>query len=64
MVRTHAELAVIGDGATVGPFAYLRPGSVLGSRGKIGTFVETKNSQIGDGRQGAAPVLRGRRRDR
>ncbi|MGZ8742059.1 MAG: bifunctional UDP-N-acetylglucosamine diphosphorylase/glucosamine-1-phosphate N-acetyltransferase GlmU [Nocardioides sp.] len=49
VVRTHAELAVIGDGATVGPFAYLRPGSVLGSRGKIGTFVETKNAQIGDG---------------
>jgi bifunctional UDP-N-acetylglucosamine pyrophosphorylase/glucosamine-1-phosphate N-acetyltransferase len=49
VVRTHAELAVIGDGASVGPFAYLRPGSVLGSRGKIGAFVETKNSQIGEG---------------
>jgi bifunctional UDP-N-acetylglucosamine pyrophosphorylase/glucosamine-1-phosphate N-acetyltransferase len=49
VVRTHAELSVIGDGAIVGPFAYLRPGSVLGSRGKIGAFVETKNSQIGDG---------------
>ena len=50
VVRTHGELAVIGDGATVGPFAYLRPGtrrSAIG--GKIGTFVETKNAQIGDG---------------
>ena len=49
MVRTHGELAVIGDGATVGPFAYLRPGTILGARGKIGTFVETKNARIGDG---------------
>ena len=49
VVRTHGELAVIGDGATVGPFAYLRPGTVLGARGKIGTFVETKNATIGDG---------------
>ncbi|WP_292675087.1 bifunctional UDP-N-acetylglucosamine diphosphorylase/glucosamine-1-phosphate N-acetyltransferase GlmU, partial [Nocardioides sp.] len=49
VVRTHGELAVIGDEATVGPFAYLRPGTQLGARGKIGTFVETKNAEIGDG---------------
>jgi bifunctional UDP-N-acetylglucosamine pyrophosphorylase/glucosamine-1-phosphate N-acetyltransferase len=49
VVRTHAELAVIGDRAVVGPFAYLRPGTRLGVAGKIGTFVETKNSTIGDG---------------
>jgi bifunctional UDP-N-acetylglucosamine pyrophosphorylase/glucosamine-1-phosphate N-acetyltransferase len=49
VVRTHAELAVIGAGATVGPFSYLRPGTELGARGKIGAFVETKNAQIGDG---------------
>ncbi|RYB94885.1 bifunctional UDP-N-acetylglucosamine diphosphorylase/glucosamine-1-phosphate N-acetyltransferase GlmU [Nocardioides oleivorans] len=49
VVRTHGELAVIGDRATVGPFAYLRPGTQLGIAGKIGTFVETKNAQIGDG---------------
>ncbi|MCW2739272.1 bifunctional UDP-N-acetylglucosamine diphosphorylase/glucosamine-1-phosphate N-acetyltransferase GlmU [Nocardioides sp.] len=49
VVRTHGELAVIGDGASVGPFAYLRPGTQLGTGGKIGTFVETKNSRIGDG---------------
>lgn len=47
--RTHAELAVVGEGASVGPFAYLRPGTVLGADGKIGTFVETKNAQIGTG---------------
>ena len=47
VVRTHAELAVVGKDATVGPFAYLRPKSELGEGGKIGTFVETKNAQIG-----------------
>jgi bifunctional UDP-N-acetylglucosamine pyrophosphorylase/glucosamine-1-phosphate N-acetyltransferase len=49
VVRAHAELSVIGDGAEVGPFARLRPGTILGARSKIGTFVETKNSHIGDG---------------
>lgn len=49
VVRTHGSLAVIGANATVGPFAYLRPGTVLGERGKIGTFVETKNAEIGAG---------------
>jgi bifunctional UDP-N-acetylglucosamine pyrophosphorylase/glucosamine-1-phosphate N-acetyltransferase len=49
VVRTHAELAVIGPGSTVGPFSYLRPGTVLGDGGKIGAFVETKNAQIGAG---------------
>lgn len=47
VTRTDATLAVIGAGATVGPFAYLRPGTYLGEKGKIGTFVETKNSTIG-----------------
>ncbi|MCT9820598.1 bifunctional UDP-N-acetylglucosamine diphosphorylase/glucosamine-1-phosphate N-acetyltransferase GlmU [Microbacterium sp. W1N] len=47
--RTDATLAVIGAGATVGPFAYLRPGTDLAAGGKIGTFVETKNAQIGEG---------------
>jgi bifunctional UDP-N-acetylglucosamine pyrophosphorylase / glucosamine-1-phosphate N-acetyltransferase len=49
VVRCHGELAVIGDRANVGPFSYLRPGTQLGVAGKIGTFVETKNAQIGDG---------------
>src|SRR6478609_554120 len=49
VVRTHAELAVIGAGASVGPFSYLRPGTELGAGGKIGGFVETKNAKIGDG---------------
>ena len=49
VVRTHGELAVIGAGATVGPFSYLRPGTELGAGGKIGGFVETKNAVIGEG---------------
>jgi bifunctional UDP-N-acetylglucosamine pyrophosphorylase/glucosamine-1-phosphate N-acetyltransferase len=47
--RADATLAVIGANALVGPFAYLRPGTYLDEDGKIGTFVETKNSRIGRG---------------
>lgn len=49
LVRTHAVGAVVGDGAQVGPFAYLRPGSHIGERAKVGTFVETKNAELGTG---------------
>jgi bifunctional UDP-N-acetylglucosamine pyrophosphorylase/glucosamine-1-phosphate N-acetyltransferase len=49
VTRTDATLAVIGARATVGPFSYLRAGTTLGVGGKIGTFVETKNSTIGEG---------------
>ncbi|OLT43388.1 UDP-N-acetylglucosamine diphosphorylase/glucosamine-1-phosphate N-acetyltransferase [Serinicoccus sp. CNJ-927] len=49
VVRTQAEHAVVGGDATVGPFSYLRPGTVLGEGGKIGAFVETKNADIGPG---------------
>ena len=37
------------DGATIGPFAYLRPGALLREKSKAGTFVEIKNSDIGAG---------------
>ena len=49
VVRTHAELAVIGAGASVGPFSYLRPGTEIGADGKVGAYVETKNAVIGAG---------------
>jgi bifunctional UDP-N-acetylglucosamine pyrophosphorylase/glucosamine-1-phosphate N-acetyltransferase len=49
VVRTHAVGAVVADGAQIGPFAYLRPGSRVGERAKVGTFVETKNAQLGAG---------------
>jgi bifunctional UDP-N-acetylglucosamine pyrophosphorylase/glucosamine-1-phosphate N-acetyltransferase len=47
--RVDGTLAVIGAGAQVGPWSFLRPGTRLGADGKIGTFVETKNAVIGDG---------------
>jgi bifunctional UDP-N-acetylglucosamine pyrophosphorylase/glucosamine-1-phosphate N-acetyltransferase len=43
-----AEDAVVGPGARVGPFCYLRPGTVLEAEAKAGTFVEIKNSRIGE----------------
>lgn len=49
VTRVHAISARIGENAHVGPFSYLRPGTVLGAEGKIGTFVETKNVTIGRG---------------
>lgn len=49
VVRTHGASSSIGDGAAVGPYTYLRPGTVLGAEGKLGAFVETKNSVIGTG---------------
>lgn len=48
ITRSDATLAVVGAGATVGPFAYLRPGAVLADASKVGTFVEVKNSTIGE----------------
>jgi bifunctional UDP-N-acetylglucosamine pyrophosphorylase/glucosamine-1-phosphate N-acetyltransferase len=47
--HTWAELVVIGAGASVGPFTYLRPGTVIGDAGKAGAFVEMKNAQLGAG---------------
>src|SRR3984893_8046740 len=55
VVRTHGTGASIGNGAVVGPFTYLRPGTVLGADGKLGAFVETKHSTIGTGNK--APHL-------
>lgn len=49
VVRTHALSSEIGPQASVGPFAYLRPGTRLGRKSKIGTFVETKAATLGDG---------------
>ncbi len=62
--NTVSDGAVVGASASVGPYAYLRPGTRLGAKGKIGTYVETKNASIGGGHEGAAPVVRGGRDDR
>ncbi len=45
--HAYADGAQLDSGATVGPFAYLRPGATLGRRSKVGTFVEVKNATIG-----------------
>ena len=47
--RADINGSVVEDGASVGPYSYLRPGTHLGADGKIGTFVETKNAKIGAG---------------
>lgn len=49
VVRTHADHADIGAGASVGPFTYLRPGTVLRAKSKAGAYVEIKNSEVGEG---------------
>ncbi len=47
--NSHIEGAVIGEGCEVGPFARLRPGTVLEEKAKIGNFVETKKAHLGKG---------------
>lgn len=47
VVRCHGSGSSIGPGCHVGPYTYLRPGTQLGEAGKIGSFVETKNTSIG-----------------
>jgi bifunctional UDP-N-acetylglucosamine pyrophosphorylase/glucosamine-1-phosphate N-acetyltransferase len=49
VVSSHLYDCVIGSGCNVGPFAYIRPNTVLAEGAKAGTFVEIKNSQIGEG---------------
>ncbi|MET9801445.1 bifunctional UDP-N-acetylglucosamine diphosphorylase/glucosamine-1-phosphate N-acetyltransferase GlmU [Streptomyces sp. NPDC006368] len=47
--NTVADQAEIGEAASVGPYAYLRPGTRLGVKAKAGTYVEMKNARIGEG---------------
>ena len=49
VLHTYSTGAEIGDRVSVGPFAYLRPGTVLREGSKVGTFVEVKNSELGAG---------------
>ena len=46
---SHLQGAHVGEKAVIGPYARLREGSNIGSKAKIGNFVETKNIQMGDG---------------
>ena len=47
--QSYVIEADIGPSATIGPFSYLRPGTVVGEGAKVGAFVEVKNSNIGAG---------------
>jgi bifunctional UDP-N-acetylglucosamine pyrophosphorylase/glucosamine-1-phosphate N-acetyltransferase len=49
VLHSHVVGAVAEAGATIGPFSYLRPGTVLQEGAKAGAFVEIKNSDIGAG---------------
>jgi bifunctional UDP-N-acetylglucosamine pyrophosphorylase / glucosamine-1-phosphate N-acetyltransferase len=49
VLHSYLTTCEVRDNATIGPFAYLRPGTVLRERAKAGTFVEIKNSDIGEG---------------
>lgn len=49
VTMSHCEEAVIGKGADVGPFAHLRPGTVLGTATKAGAFTQLKKATLGEG---------------
>jgi bifunctional UDP-N-acetylglucosamine pyrophosphorylase/glucosamine-1-phosphate N-acetyltransferase len=49
VIHSYIVEAEVGRDALVGPFAYLRPGTILRDGSKVGTFVEVKNSDIGAG---------------
>jgi bifunctional UDP-N-acetylglucosamine pyrophosphorylase/glucosamine-1-phosphate N-acetyltransferase len=43
------ESSTVEDGATVGPFSHLRPGSVVGAGAEVGNYAELKNAHLGAG---------------
>jgi len=49
VVQSYLLECELEEGASTGPFAYLRPGARLARGAKVGTFVEVKNSEIGAG---------------
>ncbi len=49
VVHSHVLESEVGEGCSIGPFAYLRPGTRLAAGAKAGTFVEIKNSEVGEG---------------
>ncbi|CAN5247462.1 bifunctional UDP-N-acetylglucosamine diphosphorylase/glucosamine-1-phosphate N-acetyltransferase GlmU [soil metagenome] len=48
VLKSHCTGVVVGAGADVGPYTYLRPGTRLGAQSKAGAFVEIKASEVGD----------------
>ncbi len=49
VIRTHGNLATIGEGATVGPFVHLRPGTEIEADARVGAFVELRAAHVGAG---------------
>lgn len=49
ILNSVVHLAVVGDRATVGPYAHLRPAAELAEGAKVGNFVELKNARLGAG---------------
>jgi bifunctional UDP-N-acetylglucosamine pyrophosphorylase / glucosamine-1-phosphate N-acetyltransferase len=49
VIESRATESIIGDGANVGPFTFLRPGTKLLSNSKVGAYVEMKNATLGEG---------------
>jgi bifunctional UDP-N-acetylglucosamine pyrophosphorylase/glucosamine-1-phosphate N-acetyltransferase len=49
VLRSHLSDCEVGEGAGVGPFSHIRPGTVIGPGAKVGAFVELKNADIGAG---------------
>jgi bifunctional UDP-N-acetylglucosamine pyrophosphorylase / glucosamine-1-phosphate N-acetyltransferase len=48
-LHAYITTALVGDDVSIGPFAYLRPGTRIANGAKIGTYVEVKNSNVGEG---------------
>ena len=53
ILKSVIKESSVGSGTHVGPFAYMRPGSKVGSECKVGDFVELKNANFGDGSKAA-----------
>ncbi len=51
VIKAHSMLdeTLVGESCDIGPFARLRPGTILANRAKIGNFVETKKTTVGEG---------------
>ena len=48
-LHAYMTACLVGDDVSIGPFAYIRPGTRIANGAKIGTYVEVKNSTVGEG---------------
>jgi bifunctional UDP-N-acetylglucosamine pyrophosphorylase/glucosamine-1-phosphate N-acetyltransferase len=49
VIESRATEAIVGEGANVGPYTFLRPGTKLLPNSKVGAYVEMKNATLGEG---------------